>query len=50
LNGCPSIETILLERAKAGVLTRMLAFDWQLKHGNRVSAGLNAGVVLDVRA
>jgi hypothetical protein len=50
LNGCPSIETILLERAKAGVLTRMLAFDWQLKHGNRVSHGLNAGVVLDVRA
>ncbi len=50
LEGCPSIEQILLERAKAGVLTRMLHFDWQVMHGNRVSHGLNAAVMFDVRA
>jgi hypothetical protein len=47
---CPerSIESILLAQAQAGVLSRMLQFDWQVVHGHHVSAGAGLGAFLDV--
>jgi hypothetical protein len=41
----PSVDAILRDQAKQGILRRMQSFDWQIVYGTWVSSGL--GIFLD---
>jgi len=46
----PEINRVLLQRALAGVLTRLRSFDWQVIHGHQVGGSENRGSGLDIHA
>ena len=45
-----NINHVLLQRALAGVLTRLRSFDWQVIHGHLVGDSEKRGTSLDVHA
>jgi hypothetical protein len=44
------VNRVLLQRALAGVLTRLRSFDWQVIHGHQVGGSEKRGTSLDVHA
>jgi hypothetical protein len=46
----PEVNRVLLQRALAGVLSRLRSFDWQVIHGHQVGGSEKRGTSLDVHA